>query len=136
MVNPLLGVGPYQWRMLDLQDGGKYFNTWHIHNILIHTGVELGLIAMAMLIAIFICFCLKRKSPAAKATFFAFVLHNMMDTSFFYLGITAFLLLSVSEPQKGGKIIHTSVLRILYGVFAIFFVYNLYFFLHMGQSGV
>ena len=39
--NPLLGVGPYQWRLLNLADGDKYFNTWHIHNVLIHVGVEM-----------------------------------------------------------------------------------------------
>ena len=51
-VNPLLGVGPYQWRMLNLQDSDTYFNTWHIHNILIHVAVEMGLVAAAFLLAV------------------------------------------------------------------------------------
>ncbi len=34
--NPLWGVGPYQWRGLNMQDADKFFNTWHIHNAFIH----------------------------------------------------------------------------------------------------
>ena len=37
---------------VDLNDGGKYFNTWHIHNVFLHVGVEMGWIAMGALILI------------------------------------------------------------------------------------
>lgn len=99
LFHPVLGLGPGQWREWNLYDGDKYFGTWHIHNFLIHTGVELGLIAMAMLVIILLRHFRKTGAPGAAA----FVVHNLMDTSFFYSGITTLMLVSVGEPQKGGK---------------------------------
>ena len=52
LFHPVLGLGPSQWRSWNMFDGDKYFGTWHIHNFLIHIGVELGLIAMAALAVI------------------------------------------------------------------------------------
>lgn len=99
LTSPLLGVGPYQWRMLDLYDGGTYFNTWHIHNVLIHVGVEMGLAAMASLAVVAVRVFQKRREPAVKAGFTAFCAHNLMDTSFFYLGVTSLALISAADPQ-------------------------------------
>ncbi|MCM1189629.1 MAG: hypothetical protein NC541_10095 [bacterium] len=125
-VKPLLGVGPYRWRMLDMNDGGTYFNTWHIHNVLIHVGVELGLPAMVLLAAVAVRFVCKKKSAAQKAGFAAFFAHNMMDTGFFYLGITCLALLAGGEPRERGKTVQGGVMRALFGGFAVFFAYNLY----------
>ena len=36
---PVLGLGPYQWRYFNMSDGYIYFNTWYIHNSLLHIGV-------------------------------------------------------------------------------------------------
>ena len=77
--SPLTGVGPYQWRMLDLYDGGKYFNTWHIHNQWIHVGVELGLPALFCLAFAVARFLRRPKTDAQKAGFTAFLItvHNL-----------------------------------------------------------
>ncbi len=126
-VNPFFGVGPYRWRLLDLQDGGTYFNTWHIHNSLIHVGVELGLMAAAMLVLVILRFLKKEKSPSQGAAFMAFFFHNMMDTSFFYMGITALFLLAAGDPEDCGKKIPDAVTRSLFGAFALYFVYVLFY---------
>ena len=95
LFHPVLGLGPGQWRSWNMFDGDKYFGTWHIHNFLIHIGVELGLIAMAALAVIVLRHFRKTGAPAAAA----FVVHNLMDTSFFYCGITTLTLVSAGEPR-------------------------------------
>lgn len=127
-VNPLLGVGPYQWRLLDLYDGGTYFNTWHIHNALLHVGVEMGWIAMAMLTVVVVRAFRKRAEPPVRAEFAAFCVHNMMDTSFFYLGITALVLIVAGNPRSGGRKLDGLGLKLVFGLFAALFV------LHFGYS--
>lgn len=122
--NPLLGVGPYQWRLLNLNDDDKYFNTYHIHNVLIHVGVELGLIAMAALIVIVVRFWRKKSSPERQGGFAAFCFHCMMDTGFFYLGITGLTMLTLGDPRQGGRTIGTRALRLILAAFAALFIYN------------
>lgn len=115
--NPLLGIGPYQWRMLDMRDGGKYFATWHIHNVLLHAGVEFGWIAAAAL-AVMGVRLFQKKDPPAKAGFTAYCLHNMIDTSFFYMGITSFALLLTGASQTGGRHLGSRCVKFLFGLFA------------------
>lgn len=96
--NPIIGVGPYQWRYLNLHDSDIYFNTWHIHNSLIHIGVELGLIALLMMIIIVIR--IYRKGGDGIAGFSAFFFHNMIDVSFFYPCITVLTILTTVGFNK------------------------------------
>lgn len=145
--NPFFGVGPYRWRLLDLADGGIYFNTWHIHNTFLHVGVELGWAAMAALAAVVVWFYQespmslagRRKNGTtkrhvgycgfrnmAKAGFAAFLVHNLIDTSFFYVGVTAFVLMTVANPDKNRWIIKGIVLKLLFGFFILVFVLDLY----------
>lgn len=125
-VNPLFGVGPFQWRLLDLNDGGKYFNTWHIHNIPIHIGVEMGWIAMAMVVLMGLRALCKKKAPALRAGTAAFLFHNLIDTSFFYLGITALTLTAADDPRVGGRKIGGIAVKVLFTLFAGLFAYSLY----------
>ncbi|MCI8295526.1 MAG: O-antigen ligase family protein [Lachnospiraceae bacterium] len=124
--SPLLGVGPYKWRYLNLADSDKYFNTWHIHNVLLHAGVEFGWIAMGMLLMIGGRAFQKKTEPSAKAGFTAFCIHNMIDTSFFYLGITSLTLLAAGDPGCGEKQVRGPALKALFGVAALLFAYSLY----------
>lgn len=128
-VNPLLGVGPYRWRYLDRYDGGTYYNTWHIHNVLLHAGVELGLPAMAMLAAVAVRALCRKGHAAGKAGFAAFLVHNMMDTSFFYTGITTLVLLAAGGHSRGKKAVCAGVVRGLFVGAALFFAGNLYFYM-------
>ncbi len=129
--NPVLGVGPYQWRLLNLNDGHKYFNTWHIHNILLHVGVEFGWIAMAMLIVIVVRCCMKKTEPWTKAGFTAFCFHNMIDTSFFYMGIMALNMMTTGNPHNGGRKKEGPALKILFSAFAVMFAMDLYYYIGM-----
>lgn len=119
--NPLFGVGPFRWRLLDLNDGGTYFNTWHIHNVILHVGVEMGWIAMGALILIVFRVLGKRTAPRALAA--AFLVHNMIDTSFFYLGITALALAGGFQP--GDRRLGGVAVKLLFALLAGLFAYGL-----------
>lgn len=119
-VDPLLGVGPYRWRLLNLEDADTYFNTWHIHNVPLHIGVELGWVAMAAVV--FLIFRALGKRGRNVAGFAAFLFHNLMDTSFFYMGITTSALYTVGEPDRGGRRLNAWACRVFFGVFALLFI--------------
>lgn len=123
--NPLLGVGPYQWRWLNLQDTDPYFNTWHIHNVFVHVGVELGLIALAMLIITAIRHASKREDEAQRGMFFASLIHNMMDTSFFYMATVPFLIMTAANDERRTRLLSGTVVKCIFGGFAALFTWNL-----------
>lgn len=124
-VDPLLGVGPYQWRRLNLQDGDTYFNTWHIHNVFVHVGVELGLIAMAMLLLIVVRHLRKREAPAQRGAFAAALTHNLMDTSFFYIATVPFLMMTAESASRDSRLLGRGAARCIFGVFAVLFAWNM-----------
>ena len=71
--------------------------------------------------------CFRKKTASGQlAQCTAFLFHNLIDTSFFYTGITSLMLMTASEPAKGGKEIPQVVLRLLLCAFALMFAYNLY----------
>ena len=113
--NPLFGLGPYQWRYYDMADGGLYFNTWYIHNTLIHIGVELGLVAFAMSIIFIIR--RYRKGGDELPGFTAFVSHNMFDVSFFYVNITAIALFTTVNPGDRGRTLSRPAAGLFFTVF-------------------
>ena len=124
---PLWGVGPLRWRLLDLNDGGKYFNTWHIHNIPLHVGVEMGWIAMAAIVLAGLRGLGRKQSPPLRAGTAAFLFHNLMDTSFFYLGITALALTAESQPEAGGRTLGGRAVKAVFALFGLLLLYSLYF---------
>lgn len=123
--NLLLGVGPYQWRWLNLQDTDPYFNTWHIHNVFVHVGVELGLIALAMLIITAIRHVSKREDEAQRGMFFAALTHNMMDTSFFYMATVPFLIMTAANDERKTRFLSRTVVKCVFGGFVVLFTWNL-----------
>lgn len=123
-VNPLFGVGPYQWRLLNLQDADTYFNTWHIHNIPIHIAVELGLPALAALVIIAVH--TYRKNGTNRAGFAAMLCHCMIDTGFFFPGIMSLMMVTVGEPEKGGTRLSRVWVRTLFLVIGLHFAYGVY----------
>lgn len=124
--DPLFGVGPFQWRLLDLNDGGKYFNTWHIHNVPLHVGVEMGWLAMAMLILAGLRALTRRQPPAERAMTAAFLFHNMIDTSFFYLGITALALTAAGGPREGARGLSGRGTKLIFALLAGLFAWSVY----------
>ena len=129
MKQPLTGVGPYRWRILNLHDSDKYFNTWHIHNVLLHVGVETGWPAMGMLLLIAARFFGKKPGLWKKAGFTAFCIHNMMDTSFFYMCIVALMMMTAGNPPNSGRKMGSAGLKITFVAFAVMFAYHLYFYI-------
>lgn len=125
LIRTPLGVGPYRWRYLNLADSDPYFNTWHIHNAFLHAGVELGWAAMALLLWITVRFYRKKPSPCRAAGFTAFLVHNLIDTSFFYVGVTALALLVCSAPNQGGRRLSGGVHKALLGLLAALFACDL-----------
>lgn len=124
--HPLLGVGPYRWRILNLYDSDKYFNTYHIHNVFIHVGAELGIIAMGMLLIVAFRSFRKEKPPAQYAGGAAFLFHNLMDTGFFYPGIVTMAMLTTGEARRRANVVNAVAAKLLFGAFAAVFAWNLF----------
>ena len=119
-VNPLFGVGPFQWRPLNMMDGDLYFNTWHIHNTLLHTAVELGIIAALMLVVVAVRFFVKRRNPEQRGSFIAFIAHNMMDPSFFFSVVPGFLMVTACSPRERGICLCGWKMKLLVGACTAF----------------
>lgn len=120
-VNPLFGVGPYQWRTLNMMDGDLYFNTWHIHNSLLHVAVELGIIAAIMLVVIAVRFFIKRREPGQRGAFIAFIVHNMFDTSFFFPVTASLLMVTAGSPRTTGTLLYGAPVKLFTGAFTLAF---------------
>ena len=68
------------------------------------------------------------------AGFAAFLLHNLMDTSFFYMGTTTSVLFTAGEPDRGGRQLNAVAYRaILLGFLLVFFYYYPSFFDYLSQ---
>ncbi len=120
MDSPLLGVGPYQWRRLNFLDSDPYYGTWHIHNALLHIGVENGLAAMAAMAVLAVRALQKKGRNVAGVT--AFLVHCLIDASFFYLGATSMALLTAAEPDRGGKQLGAAAHKLFCGGFCLMFI--------------
>ena len=68
----------------------------------------------------------KQTGVWAKAGLAAFFLHNMMDTSFFYMVIPALVLMVPGDPRRGGKRTGPVAVKMMFGAFAFLFAFNLY----------
>ena len=124
-LDPVLGIGPYMWRRLNLQYDEMYFNTWHIHNIFIHVGAELGLIAMAMLIVTLVRHLVKHEDGAQRGAFFAALVHNLMDTSFFYMATVPYLMMMSSEDERRTVRLNANAVRAVFVTAGLWFLINL-----------
>ena len=113
--DPLLGLGPFQWRYYNMADGDLYFNSWHLHNTLIHIGVEFGLVAFAM--AVLLIVRRYQKGGSELPGFTAFLAHNMLDTSYFYAGITAIVLFTTVNPGDRGRTLSRPAAGLFFAVF-------------------
>lgn len=117
--DPLLGTGPFTWRLLNVQDSGLYFNTNHIHNMFIHAGVEFGLIAMIALIVIAVRFFIKHYKEAQHGEGAALLFHMLTDTGFFYLGVIGMFILTAGSSEKPEKALSKVGSKVMFGVLAI-----------------
>ena len=123
-LSPLFGIGPYQWRRLNLYDGDMYFNTWHIHNIFVHVGVELGLPALTMLLITAVRHALKREDCAQRGEFAAALTHNLMDTSFFYMATVPFLIMTSAKDESKTILMNKAAVKSFFAAFALIFLWD------------
>ena len=127
-LDPITGVGPMQWKALNLQDSDMYFNTNHIHNIFIHVGVEFGLIAMISLIVITVRLFVKRYKEAQHGEDAALLTHLLTDTGFYYVGIIGTFIFTAGGSTTAVKKTSSIGAKLLFGVlgimhFAILWIY-------------
>lgn len=119
---PMWGLGFLQWHIWNFYDSDPYFNTYHIHNILLHIGVEFGIPAMIMAGMAAIRRFWKKSSPDSTAGFLAFFIHSMMDTSFFFDGVPAVTLLTAAEPGSGTVRLSAPVIKLLFAALTLLFL--------------
>lgn len=100
--DPLFGVGPYQWRLLNIEDADMYFNVWHIHNGFIHIGVEAGLIAMISLVIVAVRCFMKKHAAAQQGENTSFLFHMLFDTGFFMVGIVSLFIMTAGKAKRSG----------------------------------
>lgn len=118
-VEPIVGLGPMQWRAYNLIDSDTYFNTNHIHNIYIHAGVEFGLIAMIALIVITVRVFIKRYKQAQHGEDAAMLAHMLTDTGFFYVGVVGTFILTAGGSETPAKALSKVATKILFATLAI-----------------
>lgn len=125
-VNPLWGIGPYKWSWFNMQDE-RYFGTYYIHNTLLHAGVEIGLVAMTMLIIVVVFAVYKKSRSAQKAGLVSFFCHNLIDIAFFYAGFTSMMIVTMGNPRSRSVEMGAVVSKLIFSGLAVLFAYSLYF---------
>lgn len=100
-VNPLFGIGPFGWFELN-HESGLFPTARLIHSTLVSTAVELGIIAALALVVIAVRFFIKRRDPAQRGGFVAFIVQNAFDLGLFFPGVTCTLMVTVATPRSGG----------------------------------
>lgn len=124
---PLTGVGPMQWRLLNIDDADIYYSTNHIHNVFIHAGVEFGIIAMVALIVIAVRCFVKRYRQAQHGEDAAFLFNLLTDTGFFFVGVTSMFMLtangSVTQAKELPRV-DTVVLFVALGILHAFALFS------------
>ena len=69
---------------------------------------------------------LDRRKPLRAMTA-AFLVHNLLDTSFFYLGVTALVLTAAGCAQEEGHTLGGGGTKVLFALLAGLFAYGLYY---------
>lgn len=117
--SPLTGIGSYAWRHMDASDGGTFFNSTYIHNGFIHFGVEIGILAMIVLVILAaLCFA-RRTKLAQQGAKFAFLVHILFDVSLFSpSAIAALICTSVTVDDKSQSN-DVFVSRVMFGGLAL-----------------
>lgn len=122
--SPIWGTGPLQWHLLNMFDP-KCFNTWYIHNMFIHVGVELGVCAMFPLVLAAVLCLAKKRPPQLRAGLAALFIHYVLDVGFAYTGLTAAAVLLLGTSDGGKRPRRTVAARPFYAAFAVLFVCGL-----------
>lgn len=117
--SPLTGIGSYAWRRMDASDGGTFFNSTYIHNGFIHFGVEIGILAMIVLVVLATLCFVKRTKLAQQGAKFAFLVHILFDVSLFSpSAIAALICTSVTVDDKSQSN-DVFVSRVMFGGLAL-----------------
>ena len=117
--NPVFGVGPRQWHLLNAFDPEKYFNTWYIHDVYLHIGVELGVCAMFLVLAVTARGLWKKRPPALRAGLAALMIHYCLEVGFVYMGVAAAAISLLGIPEKKGMILRSAAVKGVFLGFAV-----------------
>ena len=123
--NPLTGVGPMRWHLMNMFDGDNYFNTWYIHDMFIHIGAELGVIAAIFLLIIMVRSLIKQRQPETLAGIAALTFHYSIDVGFVYMGIAAAAILLLGTPCGKEKLVEKPVAKFLFIFYAVILIFGL-----------
>ena len=118
--NPIVGIGPLSFNMVNALSQGKYFNTYYIHNLWIHNSTELGILAAILLVIIFIKALKIKKTPEAQSGLIATTIHYFMDVGFMYLGITTLLMILLNK--EGQEILSNKIKNRILIIYLILFI--------------
>ena len=123
--NPLTGVGPMRWHLMNMFDGDNYFNTWYIHDMFIHIGAELGVIAAILLLIVMVRSLIKQRQPETLAGIAALTFHYSIDVGFAYMGIAATAILLLGTPCGKEKFVGNPVAKSLFIFYAVLLILGL-----------
>lgn len=112
-LNPLFGIGPLQWYHYNTTMSGTPFNTFFIHNVFMHTVVELGFFALLCLIILIIRFGTKQHNALGLSLGVAFLLHSLVDTALFIPLVPLVFMLMTAQPQERGIVFSDKAIRII-----------------------
>ena len=67
----------------------------------------------------------KREDPAQRGAFSAALVHNLMDTSFFYMATVPFLIMTAGDDEGKKRRLSGTTVKCMFSVFAVLFAWNM-----------
>ncbi len=118
-LNPLFGIGPLQWYHYNTMMSDTPFNTFFIHNVFIHTVVELGLFALLCLIVLVVRYGIKQRSALGLSLGTAFLLHSVVDTALFIPLVPLVFMVITAQPQERSIALSDTTIRIISALYLL-----------------
>lgn len=119
--DPLFGAGAYGWFEYK-SEIGLFPTARLIHSTLMSTAAELGIFAVLALLVVAVRFFIKRRKPAQRGAFIAFLVQNLVDLGFFFTAVTGMLMVVAATPRSGGAILQGVVARAISGVLFVLYL--------------
>lgn len=120
-VDPLFGIGPFQWHHINHELGDPFPTAALIHSTLASVAVEIGLIALAALLIVVVRFFVKRREPWQRGAFIAFLVQNLFDLGFYFPAVTGLLMVTVATPRRGGVCLVGAIPKVINIVLLAFY---------------
>ena len=79
---------------------------------------------MALLLVTLLRHITKKEDSAGRGGFTAAVVHNLMDTSFFYMAAVPFLMMTSGRDEEKEHRLGTAAVKCIFGAFSVLFLWN------------